>query len=89
MSSTSRRRPRRGAGRRGGAATPTTRDDPFGTGLPTSSPFTVEGQIDREVALLRGARRVGGWRAWVVSFFFGLAAIAVLWTVIATALHVF
>jgi hypothetical protein len=47
------------------------------------------GQIDREVALLRGARRVGGWRAWVVYFFFGLATIAVLWTVIATAVHVF
>jgi uncharacterized membrane protein len=49
----------------------------------------VEGEIDRDVALLRGARRVGGWRAWVVYFFYGLAMIAVLWTVIATALHVF
>jgi hypothetical protein len=89
MSSRSRRRPGRGAGRRGGATTPTTPDDPFGTGLPTSSPFTVEGQIDREVSLLRGARRVGGWRAWVVYFFYGLVAIAALWTLIATALHVF
>jgi hypothetical protein len=78
-----------GAARQRGAAPPTTPDDPFGTGLPTSAPFTVEGEIDRDVALLRGAHRVGGWRAWVVYFFYGLAAIAVLWTVIATALHVF
>jgi len=26
----------------------------------------VEGQIEREVLLLSGAKRVGGWRKWVV-----------------------
>jgi hypothetical protein len=59
------------------------------TGVPTSSAFTVEGQIEREVALLAGAKRIGGWKKWVVYFIYLLAAVAVLWTVIAQTVMAF
>jgi hypothetical protein len=49
----------------------------------------VEGQIEREVALLAGAKRIGGWKKWVVYFFYLLAAVAVLWTVIAQTVMAF
>ncbi|MEP6665836.1 MAG: hypothetical protein ABJA81_05260 [Nocardioidaceae bacterium] len=61
----------------------------FGLNLPTSSALTIEGQIEREVALLAGAKRVGGWRKWVVYCFYLLAGVAVLWTVIAQAVGAF
>ncbi len=38
----------------------------FGGNLPSSPAFTVEGTIDREVAVVTGAKRVGGWRKWTV-----------------------
>lgn len=61
----------------------------FGLNLPTSSAFTVEGQIEREVALLAGAKRVAGWKKWVVYFFYLLAAVAVGWTAIAETVMAF
>jgi hypothetical protein len=64
------------------------RRTPSAPASPGPSAFTAEGRIERDDALLRGARRVGGWRAWVVYFFYGLLAIAVLWTVIGGALLV-
>jgi hypothetical protein len=51
-------------------------------GLPDTSPFTVEGQIEREVALFAGAKRVGGWRMWVVYGFFGIAGLMLIWTLV-------
>jgi hypothetical protein len=51
----------------------------FGLDLPTSAPFTVEGQIEREVALLAGAKRVGGWRKWAVYFFYALFTAGILY----------
>jgi hypothetical protein len=44
-------------------------------GLPSTAPFTVEGQIEREVALLAGAKRVRGWRKWVIYTFVAIAAL--------------
>jgi hypothetical protein len=61
----------------------------FGLSVPTSSAFTVEGQIEREVALLAGAKRMGGWKKWVVYSFYLLGAVAVLWTVIAQTVMAF
>ena len=39
---------------------------PLGGNLPASPAFTVEGTVDREVALGTGAKRVGGWRKWTI-----------------------
>jgi len=44
-------------------------------GLPSSAPFTVEGQIEREVALLAGAKRARGWRKWFIYTFVAIAAL--------------
>lgn len=55
----------------------------FGLRLPTSAAFTVEGEIEREVELLAGAKRVGGWRKWTVYFFYALFALAILYGVVA------
>jgi hypothetical protein len=52
-------------------------------GLPSSAPFTVEGQIEREMAVLAGARRARGWRKWVIYTFFAIAALMLGFGVVA------
>jgi hypothetical protein len=52
------------------------RTGPPNFGLPSTAPFTVEGQIEREAALLAGAKRAHGWRRWGVYTFFAIAALA-------------
>jgi hypothetical protein len=44
-------------------------------GLPSSAPFTIEGQIERDAALLAGAKRAHGWRKWLIYTFFAVAAL--------------
>lgn len=51
-------------------------------GLPTTAPFTIEGQIEREAALFAGAKRIGGWRKWVVFGFFGATAAMLVWSLV-------
>ena len=58
-------------------------------GLPTTSPFTVEGQIEREAALFAGAKRAVGWRKWIVYGFFGIAAIMFAWTLVFMVVRAF
>jgi hypothetical protein len=40
--------------------------NPNDFGLARTAAFTPGGQIEREVLLLAGAKRVGGWRKWFV-----------------------
>jgi hypothetical protein len=51
--------------------------------------LTVEGQIERETALVAGAKRVGGWRKWVVYGFYVVAGVMLLWTLVAQLLAPF
>lgn len=63
--------------------------EPPNYGLPSSAPFTVEGQIQREVALLAGAKRVRGWRKWVIYTFYAIVGLCFAWGVVAGLVVVF
>jgi hypothetical protein len=62
---------------------------PPNDGLPSSAPFTVEGQIEREVALLDGAKRARGWRKWVIYTFYAIVGLCFAWGVVAGLVGVF
>ena len=58
-------------------------------GLPSSAPFTVEGQIEREVALFAGAKRAHGWRKWVIYMFYAIVGLCFAGGVVAGLVVVF